>query len=661
MPLPPVLRKITTPVNTAYWATCLASHPDQAFAKYIVDGLSTGFRIGFTYTTQKCIPAKSNHPSANEHPDVIADSLRREVASGRLIGPLNPRQYPFVHISSLGVVPKKHSTNKWRLILDLSHPKGTSVNDGINRSLCSLTYMKVDDVVRHVLTLGKHCLLAKIDIEAAFRNIPVHPDDRHLLGMQWRDQLFVDTVLPFGLRSAPKIFNSVADALQWAAKHAGISYLEHFLDDFITAGAPLSGECQNNLSLLIDLCSKMGLPLAVDKQEGPSSCLVFLGIEVDTDKLELRLPRDKLLRLQATLRHWRDLKCCKKNNLQSLVGQLHDASIVIRSGRTFIRRLIDLIKASHHRSANSFIRLNMDARSDIAWWCQFIAHWNGLSMMHDLRRSSPDVFLTSDASGSWGCGAYCGNAWFQHRWCPENQDLHITYKELLPIVIAAAIWGEQWKNKSLSCRCDNEAVVHIINSGTSKDPSVMGLMRCLHFIVARFNILMSASHVAGSKNSIADALSRNNLPLFFNEHSQADPSPAPIPLVLLDLLIHTQPDWTSHAWNSMFNTIFSSHSQKAPYALMPQASADTPPFAHSLVSSNFPPQSPSSVDSLLTSASSNSSTRPSRAIYPVLDTSRSCSPTLIPSLRTCLDFNTSLEASNTTKRRKISNQGNDYQ
>ena len=170
-----------------------------------------------------------------------------------------------MHISSLGVVPKRHSTNKWRHILDLSHPSGTSVNDGINRILCSLTYMKVDDVVRHVLKLGKHCLLAKIDIKAAFWNIPVLPDDHHLLGVQWRDQLYVDTVLPFGLRSAPKIFNSVADALQWAAKHAGISSLEHFLDDFSTAGAPLSGEYQNNSSLLIDLCSKMGLPLAVDK------------------------------------------------------------------------------------------------------------------------------------------------------------------------------------------------------------------------------------------------------------------------------------------------------------------------------------------------------------------------------------------------------------
>ena len=162
--------------------------------------------------------------------------------------------------------------------------------------------MKVDDVVRQVHKLDKHSLLAKTDIESAFRNIPVHPDNHHLLGMQWNNELFIDTVLPFGLRSIQKIFSSVADARQWAAKQAGISYLEHFLDDFVTVGAPSSNECHNNLSLLISLCSKLGLPLAVDKQEGPSSCLVFLGVEVNTDKLELRLliPYDKLLRLQST-------------------------------------------------------------------------------------------------------------------------------------------------------------------------------------------------------------------------------------------------------------------------------------------------------------------------------------------------------------------------
>ena len=56
-------------------------------------------------------------------------------------------------------------------------------------------------------------LLARTDIEQAFRNIPLHPQDCHLLGMLWSDQLFIDTVLPFGLRSAPKIFCTIADCI----------------------------------------------------------------------------------------------------------------------------------------------------------------------------------------------------------------------------------------------------------------------------------------------------------------------------------------------------------------------------------------------------------------------------------------------------------------
>ena len=479
------------------------------------------------------------------------------------MGPLDPREYPYIHVSSLGAVPKKHSPNKWRLILDLSHPKGQSINDGIDRKLCSLTYMKVDDVVQKVLSLGKGTLLAKIDIESAFRNVPVHPQDRHLLGMRWNSQLYVDTVLPFGLRSSPKIFNCIADALQWIAKQRGISYLDHYLDDFITSGAPKSEECSKNLSILISTCDILGLPTAIDKQEGPTTCIIFLGVELDTERLELRLPHHKLIQLKSLLQQWTHLRSVKKKDLESLVGQLHDASVVVRSGCTFIRRLIDALKSAHHRSSNSFVRLNVEARSDIFWWVSFIEHWNGLSMMHNLRRNNPDIIITSDASGSWGCGAYCLAAWFQYHWPPGLEDQHITIKELLPIVIAIAIWGTEYVNRSILCRCDNEAVVHIINSGTSKDPLVMGLMRCLHFITAKFNLLLSATHIAGIENSLADALSRDNLSFFFTHHPPANHSPSPIPSALLDLLVHSRPDWMSASWSSMFNSIFSQHSQKA--------------------------------------------------------------------------------------------------
>ena len=112
------------------------------------------------------------------------------------------------------------------------------------------------------------------------------------------------------------------------------------------------------------------------------------------------------------------------------------------------------------------------------WWHCFIEQWNGLSMMIDNKKSHPDILLMSDASGTWGCGAFFDSFWFQLRWPQILQDLHtcITIEELLPIDMAAAIWGDQWQNKSVQCCCNNLAAVHIINLGTSSDAHAMALL-----------------------------------------------------------------------------------------------------------------------------------------------------------------------------------------
>ena len=111
-------------------------------------------------------------------------------------------------------MPKKNQPNKWRLILDLSHPAEVSVNDGISESLSTLSYITIDTVTDKICQLGQASLLAKMDVQHAFQLVPVHPDDRWLLGMKWKEQYYIDTVLPFGLRSALKIFTELVDALQ---------------------------------------------------------------------------------------------------------------------------------------------------------------------------------------------------------------------------------------------------------------------------------------------------------------------------------------------------------------------------------------------------------------------------------------------------------------
>ena len=303
----------------------------------------------------------------------------------------------------------------------------------------------------------------------------------------------------------------------------------------------------------------------------------------------------------------------------------------------------------------------MEARSDILWWTSFIEHWNGLSMMLESRRNNPDFVITSDASGSWGCGAYTLTSWFQYQWPPTIADEHITVKELLPIVIAVAIWGVNWANKSILCRCDNEAVVYIINSGTSRDPKVMALIRCLHFIIARHNLLLSATHIAGTENTLADALSRNNLPLFFAHLPQVNRRPSPIPPALIDLLVHSKPDWTSRSWSSMFSTIFMQLSPQTQSVPTPLASDATPTSVHSCEPGLSLPQSPCSVNLSATSLDNISHTKQSSATSLALSSSTSPSPSQTHSFKRCRSSITYSEESSLPKRSHIDSHANGSQ
>ena len=115
--------------------------------------------------------------------------------------------------------------------------------------------------------------------------------------------------------------------------------------------------------------------------------------------------------------------------------------------------------------------------------------------------------MTSDASGWWGCGAFWATYWFQLQWPELLHNYHITIEELIPIVIAAPVWSQQWTSYHVIVRCDNAEVVHILNWDYSRGWDVVHLVRCLHFIMARFDLQLSAEPIQSSLNTAADALS----------------------------------------------------------------------------------------------------------------------------------------------------------
>ena len=160
---------------------------------HITNGIHNGFHLGCNRQTHHHATTR-NLKSAYEHPEVVDAYLARECQLGRVqrfpITSMPP--LPELSTSTIGVIPKRGQLNKWRLIVDLSSPKGTSVNDGISSSLCSLSYASLDDAVQMLLTLGKNALLAKLDLKHAYRVVPVHPQDCPLLCMSWKEKVFLD-------------------------------------------------------------------------------------------------------------------------------------------------------------------------------------------------------------------------------------------------------------------------------------------------------------------------------------------------------------------------------------------------------------------------------------------------------------------------------------
>ena len=496
------------------WEEALAPHPDRVFADYISKGISQGFRIGYRANT----PRKSgqhNLLSAKDHIEVVNEYLQHEITKGRLIGPLpKSDSTPLIHCSPFGVIPKKSGSNAWRLIVDLSSPKGRSINDGIRADLASISYVSIDSAVRQILRMGQGTQMAKTDVQSAFRIIPVHPTDQWLLGMEWNGKYFIDTVLPFGLRSASKIFNAVADAIQFIAHSKGVKWSVHYLDDFLFLGEPGSDECQESLPTFQAVCACLGVPLALDKTYGPALALEFLGIIFDTSKMVLRLPDHKRSELLELIEEVRKRKSATKRELQSLAGKLQHAAKVIRPGRCFTRTLYEI--STLRDNPHDRIRVSRAVKEDLAWWLAFVRQWNGTSLLWDyVGREHADVTVHSDASGSWGCEAIAGKSWLQHQWIQGRSDtLSIAVKEIIPIVMAAMVWGGAWSRKVIRFYCDNEAVVATLTSLSCKDRELWSLLRCLIFMAARYSFWFSAVHIPGHLNTLADALSRNKREVF---------------------------------------------------------------------------------------------------------------------------------------------------
>ncbi len=290
--------------------------------------------------------------------------------------------------------------------------------------------------------------------------------------------------------------------------------------------------CNTAISLFQSLCQQLGVPLKPDKLVLPTTCITFLGIQLDSAAQTASIPPVKMNSLLTSLRHhihlYRSHRPVTKRSLLSLIGKLSFATKVIPAGRIFLRRLLDLAHSISQLDAPLW--LNHEATLDLNWWLTYAKSWNGKAFFLDPTWThSPDMNLFTDASSLIGYGAFWNGQWLQQEWSPANCHHSIQWKELYAILMACEVWGPLWHRKRVLFHCDNQTIVHLWKSGLSRSPQLMHLVRALFYVAATHNFHVTITHIYGTDNSIADALSRFQMQRFLRLAPQADPNPTPIP------------------------------------------------------------------------------------------------------------------------------------
>ena len=373
---------------------------------------------------------------------------------------------PPLIVSPMGVIPKPDGGV--RLIHDCSLPKGGSVND-----YCSTDwhqkFSRVDDAAALVT---KGCYMAKVDLQSAYRSVKISDHSKQVTGLKWQfggKTIYLrDTRLCFGSKLAPGIFHRLTQAVRRMLIRRGLKATVVYLDDFFIKADTLL-ECAEAMNILIALLRKLGFQINWKKVVDPSTRIIFLGIEIDSIAMCLRLPEDKLSQVRQELSLFLNRKRASKKQLQSLAGKLNFCASVVYGGRGFSRCIIDtinLLKEGSHKTI-----LSASIKSDILWWHNFMASFNGRSMLLDKQ---PITSVFTD-SCNVGAGAVYEGDWFYTNWqldWPVVTNFHINSKEILAVFLAVCRWAPLWSNKRIYIQSDNITTVATINRGTSRDPFI---------------------------------------------------------------------------------------------------------------------------------------------------------------------------------------------
>ena len=490
---PPFVAPATLRLDT--WRRELRGDPD---ADYLLAGIETGFRIVDSVGPPSPAECDNYRSATNDH-QAVEKQILNELAEGRYM--ILDHKPPL--ISALGAITKPDGSI--RIIHDCSRPDGSSLNSYVEE-MHTVSYESVKSAVN---LMTKNCYLAKVDLKSAYRSVLLDPSMLQYTGFKWKftgDNEFTymcDKCLCFGSRKAPAIFTMLSQAVKRMMAKRGVDVVV-YLDDFLIVSDSYR-DCLQSVNILISLLRDLGFAISWPKVEGPSQCLTFLGIEINTVSQTLALPQNKVDALLSQLAQFNTLKRASRKQLQQLAGKLSWASHVVSGGRTYLQRVFDALrplKRPQHK-----VKLNAEIKADVLWWIHCLNVFNTKSFVTKNARTH-HVFTDACAEGA---GMVTDYDWAYVNFSKDVPWLyahHINVKETMATIFSLYRWAPLFANSVVVIHTDNITTRAALNKGACRTPVLMPFLRSVFWLSMWFNFEIKCVHIKGTDNFIADACSR---------------------------------------------------------------------------------------------------------------------------------------------------------
>ena len=500
------------------WKLYLLEHFDQHFVSKLLDIIKRSASVEYIET--KKFHIFENHRSINEIFDILTANFNKQLTARRM----SRMFFPLFkhHICSPLSLILKHD-DEWKRIHDLSHLRDNSVNEDIIENVEVLKYVTFDEIIAVLIFQGRDAVMFKENFANAFKHIFVTLLNRWLFDFQWMRVHYIELYLLFDLRTVLFLFDLFAKALHWILVINGFRIVLHYLDDFLIILKSLI-DSKSFKKIWRQICEDLDLETN-EKKEKSDTKLEFLGIELDSEVMKIKLLSVKLARTREVVDAALIADIFTYRQIDFLVSFLFFCSKVVVSERFFL--ISFYVIRNRTRNAHRSCRIIEAMRLDLEWWQTFLSQWNDVKILRTIfSRFSSHIW--TNVSNNWSIKDFLLRAlddesleFFSLRYIIRyrNRTFDIQIKKMRKMLKALRQWLSHFENNKIIIHCDNQTVCSELIKDTIHD-STMTSLRDVIMLFALHDIIVEMKWLNSKSNHLTDLLSRDEHDKIADEYSQ---------------------------------------------------------------------------------------------------------------------------------------------